>query len=238
MAITALLTLNTAFSQTDVNKEQFHLSLDSFSAKISRQLKPQIIDARSPEEFALNHINGAINFNLQSESYSAFVQQLSKNKPVFIYSIATGRSGQLTADLHKQGFEEVYDLKGGIANWIGGGKPYYTTVKKGLTLPEYQNILASNKTVLVDIGSKYCGSCKKVKPILDTLRNEQGEALKIIEIELEQSPQLIKELNTVNAFPYLILYEQGKIVWKKTGIGNLKAKIDVALADIKKNNNF
>ncbi|MEI9942800.1 MAG: thioredoxin family protein [Chitinophagaceae bacterium] len=136
----------------------------------------------------------------------------------------------------KKVFLEVYDLKGGIANWIGNGKPYYTSAKKGLSLAEYRSIIASNETVLVDIGSRYCGSCKKVKPVLDTLRKENGTGLKIIEIDLEESPQLITELKMVNAFPYLIVYRQGKIVFQKSGIANLKNNIDVALTGTKNDN--
>src|SRR4051812_17816119 len=84
------------------------LSLDSFYTKIKNQKNPQIIDARSPEEFALNHINGAVNFNLQSKDYAKYVAALDKSKPIFIYSIAAGRSVQLEKELLKTGFKEAY----------------------------------------------------------------------------------------------------------------------------------
>jgi len=168
--ITNLFLATAVLAQTAENKGPAPLELDSFTAKISRQEKPQIIDARSADEFVLNHINGAVNFNLQTEDYANRVQSLNKDKPVFIYSIGTGRSGQLAKDLRSKGFKEVYDLQGGIANWVGGGKSYYTSAKKSITLQEYKNIITNNQLVLVDIGSRYCGACKKVKPILDSLR--------------------------------------------------------------------
>ncbi|WP_218918513.1 thioredoxin family protein [Flectobacillus major] len=98
---------------------------------------------------------------------------------------------------------------------------------------EFNRILVSNKLVLVDIGSKYCGACKKVKPVLETLRQENGEALKIVEVELEESPALIASLKTVTSFPYLIVYKDGKPVLKKAGIKDLKIEIDQALAKAK-----
>ena len=212
------------------NKNTFTLSLDAFYIKIKSQKNPQIIDARSPEEYALNHIEGSVNFNLQTQNYTQLVAELDKSKPVFIYSIGAGRSGELSKELLKSNFSEVHDLAGGIAAWIGGGKPFYTNLKSKLSLAEYNKIIAENKTVLVDIGSKYCGACKKVKPVIENIRTQYGSQLKIIEIELEDSPQVIADLKKVNVFPTLILYQNGKIVFKKDGLGDLKKDVDVALA--------
>ena len=228
--IAALLIFTSILAQPEKKDETITLSLDSFTTKIGRLPSPHIIDARSPEEFAYNHIIGALNFNLQTADYARFVQALDKTKPVFIYAINTGRSSALARELKHQGFSAVYDLAGGIANWIGSGQPYYTSTKKGLSLPEYKNIIAAHQTVLVDIGSRYCAACKKIKPVLDSLRKENGEAVKIVEIDLEESPSLIAALKTVNLFPYLILYNQGTIILKKAGADAVKSAIDAALA--------
>jgi rhodanese-related sulfurtransferase len=212
------------------NQNTITLPLDAFYTKIKSQKSPQIIDARSPEEFALNHIEGSVNFNLQTENYAKYVAVLDQSKPVFIYSIGAGRSNALAKELLKSGFSEAHDLEGGIAAWIGGGKPFYTNLKSKLSLVEYQKIIADNNTVLVDIGSRYCGACKKVKPVLESIRTQDGTNLKIVEIDLEESPQVIADLKTVNVFPTLILYQKGKIVFKKDGLGDLKNDIDLALA--------
>lgn len=225
---TAILLFTVAgFSQ---NKSSNTVSLDVFYSKIQNEKKPQIIDARGPEEFALNHINGAVNFNLESKDYAAQIAKLDKSKPVFTYSIGAGRSVWLADDLLKKGFKEAYSLEGGIANWIGNGKPFYANSKSKLTLAEYKKIIAENKDVLVDIGSIYCGACKKVKPVLETIKAQYGSNLKIVEIDLEDSPQVIADLKTVKVFPTLILYKDGKIVFKKEGLGDLKNDVDVALA--------
>ncbi|MEN2413494.1 thioredoxin domain-containing protein [Flavobacterium mesophilum] len=219
------------FSQ---NKSGNTLTLDSFYSKIQTQKNPQIIDARGPDEFALNHIIGAINFNLESTDYNKKIAKLDKTKPVFIYSIGAGRSVQLEKELLKIGFSEAYSLEGGIANWIGSGKPYFTNSKSKLTLAEYNKIVTENNTVLVDIGSVYCGACKKVKPILETIKAQYGSNLKIVEIDLEDNTQIIADLKTIKVFPTLLLYQKGKIILKKEGFENLKNDVDVALAQ---NNN-
>lgn len=216
-----------AFAQ---NQSTITLQLDSFYTKLKSEKKAQIIDARSPEEYKLNHIEGAANFNLETENYTKYVAQLDKSKPVFIYSIGAGRSNALAKELLKNGFSDVHDLEGGIANWIGGGKPFYSNSKSKLSLEEYKKVIADNNTVLVDIGSRYCGACKKVKPVLETIKAQYGENVKIVEIDLEENPQVIADLKTVKVFPTLILYHKGKIVFKKDGLGDLKNDVDVALA--------
>lgn len=212
------------------NKSSNTISLDLYYSKIQNEKNPQIIDARGPEEFALNHINGAVNFNLESKDYAQQIAKLDKTRPVFTYSIGAGRSVWLADDLLKKGFKEAYSLEGGIANWIGNGKPFYVNSKSKLTLNQYNKIIADNNTVLVDIGSKYCAPCKKVKPVLETIKAEYGEKVKIVEIELEESPQVIADLKTVKVFPTLILYQNGQIIFKKEGFSDLKKDVDVILA--------
>ncbi|MBZ4044127.1 thioredoxin domain-containing protein [Flavobacterium hibisci] len=227
ISVVTLFVTIIGFSQ---NKSSNTVSLDVYYSKIQAEKNPQIIDARGPEEFALNHINGAVNFNLESKDYTQQIAKLDKTRPVFTYSIGAGRSVWLADDLLKKGFKEAYSLEGGIANWIGNGKPFYVNSKSKLTLDEYNKIIADNNTVLVDIGSKYCAPCKKVKPVLETIKAEYGEKVKIVEIELEESPQVIAGLKTVKVFPTLILYQKGQIVFKKEGFSDLKKEVDVILA--------
>jgi rhodanese-related sulfurtransferase len=224
-AIVYLFTI-AAFSQG----QSANVLLDAFYSKVKSEKNPQIIDARGSDEFSLNHIEGAVNFNLKSEDFEKQVAALNPSKPVFIYSIAAYRSGLLSTELAKRGFTEVYILEGGIASWIGGEKPYYSNLKSKLSLAEYKKVLSENEYVLVDIGSKYCATCKTVKPILESLRTQYGGKLKIIEIELEESPQIIADLKTVKVFPTLIFYQNSKIVFKKDGLGDLKNDVDQALA--------
>jgi thiol-disulfide isomerase/thioredoxin len=218
---------------TAAQTNEITIGIDSFVARVKREIKPQIVDARSPEEFAKNHLYNAVNINPQVPGFQQRIDALDKNKPVFIYSIQNGRSTILAKDLLSKGFQDVHDLLAGIGSWVGSGNPYYTSATQGLAIEDYKKILTENKLVLVDIGSEYCGSCKRVKPILDTLRKENGNAIKIVELELEVSPQLIASLKTVTAFPYLILYNHGEIVLQRSGLKDLKTDIDKSLSTIK-----
>ena len=104
IAIIILFFTVIGFSQ---NKSTNTISLEAYYSKIQSEKNPQIIDARGPEEFALNHINGAVNFNLESKDYAQQIAKLDKKRPVFTYSIGAGRSVWLADDLLKKGFKEA-----------------------------------------------------------------------------------------------------------------------------------
>lgn len=232
-AILTLLIATPGFSQSESSTTFPPLSVDSFAAKISRQPKPQIIDVRTPEEFIINHINGAINIDLKAASYLDSVKQFDKKKPVFIYAIQNYRPGLLAKELRENGYTEVYELKSGIANWIGSGHPYYTSIKNVVSYADYKKIIASNKVVLVDIGTKYCGACVKVKMIVDSLKSESNNTYEIIQLELYNNPQLAADLKEIEAVPTVILYKDGHIVWKKTGLTFTKDEISAEVAKVK-----
>lgn len=196
------------------------LDIVAFEAKLKQAGEhPQLLDARTKEEYDQNHLKGAV---LLTGANDAEIQkqfdQLDKTKPVFVYSIGNGRSGKLAEKLSAKGFKEVYELPGGISHWIGSKRPVESTVGKGLTTTDYKALLKTDKqAVLVDVSSRYCGACKKLAPIVDSLSRENSSSIKVVKIEFFDNKQLAQELE-VTAIPALFLYKDGKVVWQKTGV--------------------
>jgi rhodanese-related sulfurtransferase len=197
------------------------LSLEAFAAKLNNAKSAQILDARTEEEFAQNHIKGAVAINAKSATYQQQLSALSKDRPTFVYSIANGRSTVLSQELRAKGFKEVYELPGGLANWIGSGYPIISTTKKGISLSkaQYTELTGSAPLVLIDFGSKYCGACKRLVPVLDSLKAKTGFTPKVISIEEYDNPALARELK-VNVLPTLILYQNKKEAWRKSGFSS------------------
>lgn len=226
LLLISLMTAFATYAQGQINESHKPLTADAFAAKIKSQSAPQIIDARKPEEFAINHINGAVNIDQFAGNYSAQLQQFDKDKPVFIYAIQNYRPGILARELRQLGYKEVYELKSGIANWIGAGHPYFSSVKNIVSLADYNKTIAGNRLVLVDIGTKYCGTCVKVKQVVDSLKQSNDAAYKIEEIDLYHNPELVAGLKEVQAVPTVLLYKDGKVIWKRTGLSFTKAAIE------------
>ena len=197
-------------------KNDAPISLAAFEQKLAQATNPQILDVRSPQEFAENHLKGAVNFHVpDDETFAKAVVGLNKKNPVFVYSINNGRSVTVSKKLKQAGFTEVYALPGGIAHWIGAGKPVVQAeAVHGLTQDEYQKLVTADNVILVDVGSKHCGGCKKLEPVVDAISQEQR--VKLVKIDLYANRDLVKSLD-IEAVPTLILYKGGRPIWKKSG---------------------
>lgn len=80
-----------------------------------------LIDVRTPGEFEQGHLENSVNINIASKSFKEEVEKLDKSQPVYVYCAVGGRSAKAAKMLKEMGFEEVYDLEGGIQNWEKSG---------------------------------------------------------------------------------------------------------------------
>lgn len=99
-----------------------NLSTNSFERKI-KSSDIQLVDVRTPEEYAESHIPGSINIDVKNEErFPALVDSLLvPNQKVAVYC-RSGRRSRTAADiLVKKGFK-VYNLDKGILNWIEKGR--------------------------------------------------------------------------------------------------------------------
>lgn len=79
--------------------------------------KAQIIDVREKNDFDAGHILGARNI-----AFTTFKQryaEIRKDQPVYLYDQTTVMSGRCAAILKKNGYKDIYILKGGYAAWNG-----------------------------------------------------------------------------------------------------------------------
>lgn len=90
-----------------------------------RQSDPNfiILDVRTPQEFMAGHIPGARNLDFYAPDFQTRLAQLPKDKVYFIYCNSGNRSGQTLTLMRRLGFQEVYELRGGIQAWFRGGYP-------------------------------------------------------------------------------------------------------------------
>ncbi|MDO3628350.1 rhodanese-like domain-containing protein [Mucilaginibacter sp. BT774] len=200
------------------------LSIDAIEERINQSKQPQIIDARSAAEFEQIHLKGAIVLNQDSAKSAEQINTLDKQKPVFVYAIGNARSAILAKRLKALGFNEVYELPGGIANWVGSGKPVEKSAKKELDLTTFHDLIAKEKLIIVEFGSKYCPGCIKMAPVADSAAAETG--VKIVRIEVFDHTKLAHQLK-IHAIPNIALYKDGALIWQKEGIF---PKVEIAKA--------
>ena len=82
----------------------------------------QLIDVRTPEEYAEGYILHAKNVNFKADNFMELMSELNKDEPLYVYCMVGGRSGMSAAKLKEAGFTKVYDYKGGFKEWKAAGK--------------------------------------------------------------------------------------------------------------------
>lgn len=79
-----------------------------------------ILDVRTADEFNEGYIPGALNIDIyKGQGFLEEVNQLDKSKDYYVYCRSGARSAQACAIMREQGFENTYNLIGGITDWRG-----------------------------------------------------------------------------------------------------------------------
>jgi rhodanese-related sulfurtransferase len=73
---------------------------------------PVIIDVRTPEEYAEGHLQGAVNFNVESDEFETQISLLDKNSTYQVYCRSGNRSATAVRQMEDLGFLHVTDLGG------------------------------------------------------------------------------------------------------------------------------
>lgn len=81
----------------------------------------------------------------------------------------------------------------------------------------FTEIINSPKPVLVDFFATWCGPCQMLAPVLKEVKNELGENILIIKIDVDKNQQLANQYQ-VKGVPTMILFQNGKQLWRQSGV--------------------
>lgn len=190
------------------------IKIDQYLALVGDPAKQPIYDVRTKEEFDNTHVSNAQLITTDTELQDA-IGKGQKDAVVLLYSIANGRSVNLASKLRAQGVKNIYALDGGIAAWVSKGLPYTSNHTETANISSFQKALQTDSLVLVDIGSRYCGPCKKVSHIIDSFSTTHPN-LKIVKLDMDNDTKLIAALQIAPALPTVVAYKAGHIVWHNT----------------------
>lgn len=206
------------FACNSIGQPGKELEASAFEKAISGN-SIQLLDVRTAAEYRSGHIKNSLQADWSDKhQFMDRTQYLDKNNPVYVYCLSGGRSSAAAEWFRKQGYKNVFELRGGIANWKVRGKPVEGGVNtKQMNAAEYQSLINSQSTVLVDFGAPWCPPCKKMEPILNTLQEEHGSHYKLVKVDGGNDIDVMK-INKVEAIPVFIIYKNGKEVWRKQGI--------------------
>lgn len=83
-------------------------------------------------------------------------------------------------------------------------------------MENFNDIIKSGKLTLVDFYATWCGPCKMMHPVLEQLKEDFGESIRIIKIDVDKN-EAISTQYRIMSVPTFMLFKNGEAVWRQSG---------------------
>lgn len=208
-------------SASTISAQAQSLAPDVFEQQLKQTPTGQLVDVRTPGEFGGGHLPSAKNIDFRNAEFAQNLAQLDRQKPVFVYCLSGGRSGEAAKLMRAQGFANVYELEGGFLKWttklkaVEGAKADQSA--SSLTKEQLDKILTGNDFVLLDFYAPWCAPCVKMMPIIDKLQQTYGSKLQVVKINADSNKDLLQAYQ-VDEIPTLLLMQKNQPKQRMIGL--------------------
>ncbi|MCE7921858.1 MAG: thioredoxin [Haliscomenobacteraceae bacterium CHB4] len=95
----------------------------------------------------------------------------------------------------------------------------------------FQELISSTTPTVIDFFATWCAPCRMVTPILEDLKSDLGDNVRVYKIDVDQNPGLAAQYH-VQSIPTIMIFKDGKLQWRQAGVQS-KATLKNAIATLK-----
>lgn len=122
IAVLLMVGCNGQSQQSESSKSIKDINVAEFKAGLSQE-NAIVIDVRTPQETKEGIIEGAKLININDSGFEDNIARLDTHQVVYVYCRSGARSSRAAKMLSNAGFDQVYNLNGGILSWQNEGEP-------------------------------------------------------------------------------------------------------------------
>ncbi|MCF8372417.1 MAG: hypothetical protein K9H64_12385 [Bacteroidales bacterium] len=179
-----------------------------------------VLDVRTPKEFKSGHIKNAQQLNFYERNFGQKLLMLPKDNAIYLYCLTGSRSENAASFLVQNGYKKVYNLQRGIMDWNLKNLPVIkdadavSDVENKYDMAQYQELLRTEQLLFIDFYAPWCAPCRSMMPMIDSLKVEYKNDIKIVKINVDASKNLVKQLQ-IAGVPYLAFFKNGEMIYSK-----------------------
>ncbi|HLV69635.1 MAG TPA: thioredoxin [Xanthomarina sp.] len=84
-------------------------------------------------------------------------------------------------------------------------------------MSQFSELINQEKPVLIDFYAEWCSPCKMMSPILKQVKDSLGDSVSILKVDVDKNQSLAAKYQ-VRGVPTLILFKNGKQLWRQSGV--------------------
>ena len=84
-------------------------------------------------------------------------------------------------------------------------------------MANFNHIINSNIPVLIDFSAEWCQPCRMMPPILKEVKNQLGDKVRIIKIDVDRNPGVARKYR-ISSVPTLMIFKNGQVLFRQAGV--------------------
>ncbi|MDF1697050.1 MAG: thioredoxin [Saprospiraceae bacterium] len=85
----------------------------------------------------------------------------------------------------------------------------------------FEALINSKTPLLIDFYADWCGPCKSFSPIIEQLKDDMGDSVRVIKIDVDKNQALSTKLK-ITSIPSVMIYKEGKLHYEGKGMHTLQ----------------